>query len=461
MGPRGRGARRGGGMRRNRIMTGVLGASVALPGGFASAAAKEASPPLRSPQVIANHYRANPAALMRMARDAARSRRTQESLVFTVLGGDVNERHEGVVRVDPLTTEGVRVRLDLGEVSLSIRAVTSPAGETRTELRGIRGVDPGRYVQLESEGAPTLASLQRLIPPVPVPVLALALGDERDWDQLLPLGEPVEWVKAEPQGAMWRVLGVSTGGGAGATPISVWLDGGTLAIRRVESVWSSPRGELRVRVDVSPAPALEPEAWGVDITGRVAVGAWTDLAAPPAGIAEDGVFPGTLLNERDGRVWTGAELGPGEAREHRYALVVLYEPAAGLNEASELVRLGSRARSALEADFARRLGAGEVPPSVRLWLRPAPCFAAAAFTAEGLSAEVARWRDEPGAGPVLFSLAPGLTLQAAAPGRGAVAVLVGAEMRVLGVYALDGQPEVLAGSIAARVRRNAWPGWEP
>lgn len=439
----------------------VLGASACTQAAGSGLHGAMSCLPPRSLAVVSEYFREHPGALMRAARSLARSRPVQESLVFTLTGARGEERQEGLLRLDPRSPDGVVLRLDLGDLSVSVREIDGSSGEPRTELVGVRGFDPGRYVKQEAAGEATLAVFQKLVPPVPVPVLALALGDDRDWDQLLPLGEPVEWIAAAPEGAMWRVLGVSTGGGAVATPISVWLDGGTLAVRRVESAWDSPRGELRVRVDAAPIPAMPTKDWVVDISGRVEVGRWTDLRAPPARIVEDGVFPGSLLNERDGRAWSAFEVQQGEPPERRYTLVVLYLPGDGVTGAAGLVQAGVRARSALEGDFARRLSAGEVPAPVRLRVRPAPCFSSEAFTAEALADETGRWRGEAGADPILFSLAPDATLHAAAPGANVVGVLVGADMRVLGVYAPAGDRDGVIDAIASRIRRNAWPGWSP
>lgn len=159
------------------------------------------------------------------------------------------------------------VALELGDLKIDIRGGVLLAANTRA---------PGVFYQADLDEL-TLEALEDVLPPIPLPQLALAAG-WRDGDDLTPYTTGVHWTEAawddQPAAGVVRLEGTAEQG-----PVTLELD--RESGRLVHLLADTPAGRLEIIAE--PVEAQDPQSWRIDTTGRERVerlSALTERARP-------------------------------------------------------------------------------------------------------------------------------------------------------------------------------------
>lgn len=217
-------------------------------------------------------------------------------------------REEAVVRIDPvhgLARDDAKVWLELGDLRACLSGGRMVAVHTR---------DSATYVQLDYKGPLTQEVLSRLLPPLPLPQIDLALGDADPPTRLTPYFDGIKWDKVAVDETVAPPRVTITGSASGRR-VEITADADTGRLLRLTAELDHPPAgapalELRLvctRMEVDPAAA-----WEIPTTGRARVADLAQLRARPGDLQVGQVVPSLGLTTVDGRAWSMTEdLGPG------------------------------------------------------------------------------------------------------------------------------------------------------
>lgn len=211
--------------------------------------------------------------VLSQVRSAYRSGAVRERLSIEVRGqAGVSDHSEGRLWLDLAGEGGVALELELGPVRVSCEP---------PRLVVLHETDPDQYVGVSIESL-AFAELERVLPSIPVPQLALALGDaDGDVFHLPSLLPPIPLDQVARGNGLATLTGRS--GGSAATLI---VDLETGGLRRFEASVPASSGwyEVVVTIEAEESVAGEPDAIGTphvrtlpDLAGRARVGRVADL----------------------------------------------------------------------------------------------------------------------------------------------------------------------------------------
>jgi hypothetical protein len=360
-----------------------------------------------------------------------------------------------VVRIDPGppgSTVPVRLFLDFGALRVLVGG---------GKLTAVNPAVPGRYYQTKLAGPLTPQSLNKVLPPTPIPELALACADPASLASFTPYTPGVTWTAAtiDPSARSATMTGASSVG-----PIVLGANPTTGRLTKVVATIKGARGgDTTLDLAITPTDAGSPASWTISIEGRQRVNSLAELRSPPpssAHISARQPLPDFTLQRTDSTAWS----------LHR----ALSEPPAIpmafiLYRANPAERLGPASRDARAAAAVVRAvqfgqtSPGEPPATPRdLKLAAALVMDLGQFNRAALDEEQRLWQFEaagrsPDAQPVP---APELLWANSAPqsidrfdgAAGAVLLLIAADRTLLRVFPLDGRAAEPA-SLAADLRQ--------
>jgi hypothetical protein len=282
--------------------------------------------------------------------------------VTLVRPGGRSDMHSMEVRCVPGPT-GL-ARLDLGDLVLEARA---------GRLRAIHRRDPTTYAEItpapptpETDPAPDPARvLASLTPPLPIPHLSLAFGDDTvDW---CPLVRGIVWQSAERVSLSGRegvrLLGASETGEA-------LLDLAGARVRRFEADLDAD-GLTRIIVDCEPLEASDPAEWVLDVSGRRAVEGLGALRPLGPRIGPGDAMPALALRTigDDGSPTPPPWRDAPEPPQDELTPLVLVRDSADPEAAARLFRVAREGLTAASRELLRARLDGRLDRRVRL-LRP-------------------------------------------------------------------------------------------
>ncbi|CAG0999877.1 hypothetical protein PHYC_02804 [Phycisphaerales bacterium] len=386
-----------------------------------------------APHVIAQAP--EPAAAFQRILDAYRAKPVAQTASIRVIAPEGRER---ISRVEVLTEPSPtsrRIALRLGR-SLQVEA-------SDRELRGVSPRNPTAACVLPLTGPLTDESLRAVLPPIPVPNIAWALGGEvvgegaREGEFLVP---PVGWVRldsVEPRPGMGHI---ALRGSNPLGPVEIVVDESTHMLVRLTGTLSGPA--LRVELAFRGADPGS-KSWAVEIEGRERVPSLSDLKPLPAEV-QPGAQVGSLsLMGTDLSPWLLADTMreqaaiPTEAGEGPIlgALVVYRSSAPGAEDAA-FQACGSL-RSHKKFLDRKRLTADPATP--RLFIRPVAVFELPEFSPGAARELAARWAGT-GDTPVWTSAGQALIDRFDRGAIGAV-IIVDLEGVLLGAATLEAGPQ--------------------
>lgn len=370
----------------------------------------------------------------------------------------ISTNEEEAARGDPARTVVVRIfagvapnrvdrvlRVDLPD--LVIYAISGRVIVTRPS-------DPTGYVEWLIEGPPTLAALDALLPPLALPQLALAIGDE-SVTRPTPFGNTESW-ELKPAGGPEEELAVHLLGTGPEVMTELVFD--ALADRLAEfTIRSAPgRSGVAVHARCEAIDAGAVRSWAMSPEGRTRVASIAELRAPPSELRVGDVLADLSFQDGQQVGWSLAGATAG-ARDDDLAVVLLFRPLPeGGGEISPDVAAGIRAmqrcwrQSTLRrAERESREGGPALP---RLLLaRGVAVFELEAFTREKLARLHSSWteavasdakpdvRPPPGASSLLWTPTGVSSLDRLAPDSRGVLLVIGADRTIRAVVRLDGR----------------------
>lgn len=389
---------------------------------------------------------ADPAASFQHVLDAYRSNPVAQSASVRVVAPEGRER---VSRVEVLTVPGEprRVSLRLGR-ALHVEA-------TDTEMRAISPRNPAAVCALPLSGPLSAESLAAVLPPVPVPNVAWALGanaagenDRADQFLVPPLG----WVRLESVEARPGLGHLAFRGSNDLGPAEIVVDEVSHLLVRLTGSTPGPGHGLRVELAFRMADAAS-KAWAVDTDGRERVASLSDLRPLPAEIQPGSQIGSLSLMGTDLAPWSLADAMRGQAAEPTeagegpmLAALVLYRGTVPGAEDAAFQACGSLRAHKKFLDRKRLTGE---PATPRLLIRPVAVFELAEFNPGAAATLADRWKDT-GDTPVWTSSGQGLIDRF---DRGAIGVVIIADREGILLGAAPLEPGPQAGDAAlAEVR---------
>ncbi len=343
--------------------------------------------------------------------------------------------------------ERLTVRIDAAGVGLEDgpRRVLLELGPLRVYVGGGRliathSAEPGAYFEAPFDGAISLASLQEVLPPVPVPQLALVIPDDAAMRTPTPYTKGVRWDRAEYEGdatpPTFRVYGRGFDG-----PVELTMDRGTSRISGFAARFQSEGHDAVLELTCRPVPPGDPATWEPDVTGRTRVRALGELRT---GARRAELRPGD-------RVPDFTLIGPDQTPWLLFAAV---REAASRPVVLLLFRIPADAAraAAIEADARAGLGALRSLRSEGLIVDHAGAVIELAdFNREAFQALRRRWADAAGsaagADDLLWASSGVASIDRFARDAGALIAVLNPDGTLGGIVRLDGR----AGGDAALV----------
>lgn len=216
-----------------------------------------------------------PEVVLETIRAAYTKRPIADEVVVHVKGARGVERTESlVVRIDPGATPGSapeRVLIELGVLKVCI---------TGRDLVAVSTQSPDRYFQARLDGPPTAKTLASVLPPIPVPQLALAGADAELRSDLTPYTTGVAWSAAAIDSAA-RPAMAGLSGSSRAGPVSLTVVAASGRLSKLSATIGGRDGETALDLTIRPVDAGDPASWLPGIEGRRRVGTLAELRAPP------------------------------------------------------------------------------------------------------------------------------------------------------------------------------------
>lgn len=356
-------------------------------------------------------------------------------------------------------------RLELGELRIMAQAGS---------IKVVRQGDREHAVRFTIEGDPTPSKLGRHLPMLSFPQLWLALGHGTS-EPLTSLTGVVAWESAESVAMGSRRLLVVRGKSSShAVALSALASTGRLDSFEITPI--DVAGAKIVGRCASIAPG-DPASWGIDLESRTMVQTLSDLRATPGMIEPGATILDPPLQTMDLRAWSLlGELRSRSGQRPAAAAMILFTRDASAPMIDAAMAGVLRAEVALDLEAAAptplEAGAGLTAPPTLLSMGVA-CLARDGFDAAALARIGEAWRE--GARSVLARVVPQanpepvlLTWTGAsdellgrlAPSAACAVVIIGDDLRLLGVIELDGKPgedAIIADQIRAIAGELRWP----
>lgn len=353
----------------------------------------------------------DPGLFMEALRESYRARAAAERIIVAVSGPSDTIRRSIVLRIEPGAPDdpGPRqARIDLGDLR-----VWATADRMVCEHAG----DPTRYFEAPLPGHVTPGALAEVLPPIPVPQLALATTDLEATSNLFDHARDIRWrslSRARRGGEEVAILEGDAELGA-ITLISTFHD---LRLRSIRLAAEAGTLELTIR----EIEGGSPETWPIATEGRVRIDTLRALRTAPGPIPIGAPLPDLRVRTRLGEESIPLDGLLGDAPT---CLIVHRVPVdAGIAEAIE-----QDARAALSACRATAGARPVILSAVEL----------AAGTPERVGTLLERWREWGGEAPIAWHDSPALTIGRLAPGRDACIAVIDGGRRLVGIISLDGR----------------------
>ena len=378
----------------------------------------------------------------------------------SVIRDRAERRAEIVLRIWPPAPGGEgdgEIALELGD----LRAVFSGGEMTAVSERGDEV-----YYRAGYEPPLDADDLYRLLPPLPLPQVDLALppaGAHAVPVSLTPYAPRIAWGVAVVDDLERPTRVILRGRTAhGAVILVTHAETGRIIEFACDLAGPDEEGTQPVLVArVEPLPAPAGRAPTIAVEGRRRVESISGLAHRPSRAMAGRLVTGLSLRTAAGEAWSLADAfmsRVGERGPDRIALLVVHpaqkggeegegnEPAHVRAAADALARLGER--SSLDGAWAIRWWGVLVVEGEGAEETPTPESLGAAAAEMGLSA----------GGGVLWARSADGTLERYAPGAAAAVLVIGQDRRLIGVVALDGGSDPT--EAAAEIERLLWPAAE-
>lgn len=374
-------------------------------------------------------------------------------------------RAVAIVRTARSTTQPPMAKLELGELRICAQAGT---------ITAVRQGDREHAARFAIDGDPTPSKLAQHLPMLAFPQLWLALGHETS-EPLTSLTGVVMWESAESIAAGSRRLLVLRGKSAThAVVLSALASTG-----RLDSFEITPIGVPGAKI-VGRCAAIAPgdvASWGIELASRTIVKTLSELRATPGVIEPGATILDPPLQTMDLRAWSLlGELKSRSSQRPAAAAMILFTRDASSAMIDSAMAGVLRAEVALDLEAAAptplESGAGLTAPPSLLSLGVA-CLARNGFEATALTKIGEAWKE--GTRGVLTRVLPQATpepvlltwtgasdelLGHLAPGAACAVVVVGDDLRLLGVIEPEGkagEDAMIADQIRAIAGELRWP----
>ena len=374
-------------------------------------------------------------------------------------------RAVAIVRTARSTAQPPMAKLELGELRICAQPGT---------ITAVRQGDREHAARFAMDGDPTPSKLARHLPMLALPQLALALGHDTS-EPLTSLTGVVTWESAESIAAGSRRLLVVRGKSATHAVVLTAL----ASTGRLDSFEITPIDVTGAKI-VGRCSAIAPgdaATWGIDLASRAIVKTLSELRATPGVIEPGATILDPPLQTMDLRAWSLlGELRPRSGQRPAAAAMILFTRDASSAMVESAMAGVLRAEVALDLEAAAptplESGAGLTAPPSLLSLGVA-CLARDGFDAAALSKIGEAWKE--GSRAVLARVLPGATpepvlltwtgasdelLGRLAPGAACAVVIVGEDLRLLGVIEPEGkagEDAMIADQIRAIAGELRWP----
>lgn len=387
------------------------------------------------------------------ARAAYRGGVIVESLRITLRSG------AGPPRVDTLV-----LRMDAAGIAPGDppRRIAIEAGGLRLyadagHVVATHAAEPGTYWQNQGEQFAPAHGLLDLLPPLPVPQLALAFPGDNGWRTPTPYTTDAAWASAllDPSRSppSFDLRGRCAEGTVTAT-----FDARTHRLLAFVADLSTGAQAARLEIRCRELPAEDPASWEPDLTGRVRVPTLAGLRPdhPVAELARGTLVPDMVFQHADLSAWSLAEAirsaTEADPAGLPAAVLVLFRSSADPERSASIE---ADARAGLDA--ARAVAAEPGDPS------RAPCFIRAAVVVplssfdrgwfDSLAARLARADSGDHADRLLWSSSSANTIDRFSRRTDALIAVVWHDRALSAVIPLDGRAGE-AGAVADELRRS-------
>jgi len=277
------------------------------------------------------------------------------------------------------------LRADLGVLGVYARA---------DDFVAVRSDDPSVCVRRHLSAPVSGRALASILPPLALPQIELALGDEAAAMNLTPYTRGLRWYAAEdpsPEAGRIRLSGRSEGGIA-----MLEIDAASSRVR-LFSYRAASQALLEVRCE--PMDPGDPDDWAIDADDRRVVRSIRDLGVPEGVVAAGDPVPDLPLHDLDTDVWDlgSAFRARAAASPHRPpapAILVLTRQRSSKDPVGSAP--GANAAAGVRAFLRklRRLAADRPDSGVRFGVpfwRPVLVFEVEEFSRRRLVAAAAEW----------------------------------------------------------------------
>lgn len=379
----------------------------------------------------------SPAAAIGLLVDAYHRGPVADRLQIRVIPKSGSERRAtALLRLDRGDAAGFRprqMRLELG--SLLVHA-------DHAMLLAISRLESRSCFETELAGGLNPEQLAGVMPPLPLPQLEVAFGDDAKLQRPLLYVRDVSWNGIESKSLagkpMYLVKGTSRTG-----DVTITLDQVTGRLRQftADITAAGSEGQMRLEVTSTPIDAGDPQTWTLNSADRERVAA-LDLLGPRAGDLTVGQrFPALPILDATLAPFTPADVF-SLANPPGALVLVAFRPSTDTDEA-RLILADAKAGIASLQGLGMATAKGVAP----LAIRPLAVLEGEEFAVERLAAWTARWdhvdQKQLGQkfGSMLSTSSSGISLDRFGPGLAAALIIIGADQRVLGVVPLDGRAD--------------------
>lgn len=317
-----------------------------------------------------------------------------------------------------------------------------------------RPSDPSGYAEWPIDETPIVPMLERVLPPLALPQLALAFGDP-DFARPTPFGDVASWRLEPVPGVEAEVLTRLIGTGNDATTELVF-DGVTdrLSAFTIKPVPGRAGVEVRARCEaVDPGPR---SSWAIGLDGRTRVASIADLRTTVSELGVGDVLSDLSFQDRHDVRWSLGAAMAG-AVDPDVGVLLLFRPDPGSDGgispdvAAGIAALQTCWRRSVLRDAERESGGTNSVRSRLVLGRGVAVFRLEAFAREGLERLFVSWADEaesqskhgvrtlPGAQGLLWAPTGVSSIDRIAPDSRAVLVVVRADRTIRAIVRLDGR----------------------
>jgi hypothetical protein len=404
-----------------------------------------------------------PEVLLETIRSAYDKKPTADEVKVTLLKGSHSPVASDtfIIRIDPGTSgpAPARVFIDFG----TLRVVAASG-----EVTAANELVPGKYFQSTLSGPITPRSLAKVIPPTPIPELALVSSDHAVVADLTPYTSHVTWTSATIDASARTAMLVGT---SSAGPIALTVNPTTGRLSRLTATIHGQGGETTLDLVITPADLGNPGSWGIPVEGRERVKSLADLRTPQASAQPASVgqpVPDLSAQRTDFSPWS-VHRALADPPAIPLALI-LYRatPPERLEAASRDARAGAAVIRAVQFG---QTSPGDPPAApVDLKLAAAVAMELGQFSRAAFDREQGQWQSaaatrsadaHPVASPeLLWANSVAQSIDRFDSKSGSILLLIAPDRKLLSVIPLDGRaadPAGLARDVRAALRPSATP----